>query len=56
MSFATIVLCDLYNMTKMIFVVNVIYDWKLVTNIDLKKPFFTNDKTMDHGDKATPLC
>ncbi len=44
MSFVTIVLCDLCNTSKNIFVVNVIYDWKLVGNISLKKPFFTSDK------------
>jgi hypothetical protein len=40
MSLATIVLCDLYNMIKRIFVVNFIYDYKLVANISFKKPFF----------------
>jgi hypothetical protein len=44
MSFVTIVLCDLYNTTKRIFVVNVIYDWKLVANINLLLLLFTSEK------------
>jgi hypothetical protein len=37
MLFATIVLCNLSNTTKRIFVVNVAYNYKLITKNQLKK-------------------
>jgi hypothetical protein len=41
MSFATIVLCDLLNVTKMILIVNVTCNCKFVVKTNLKNPFST---------------